>query len=366
MGEPIRPPRVERIPAPIEKRGRPLHLFYVAIANSLLALVLVGFARTFYLRALFDVPPIAVYLYLHGTLLTAWFVMFLAQTCLISAGRVDLHRRLGILGVAIAAVLVPVSAFVTARAVPDFVARGVDPVRTSGIALGNIVALLSFSTFVALATYLRRQPAVHKRLMTLACVALISLAVSRINQQQLLDLSASALLAGAVVVLLSYDVFTRRRPHRATLLAGGLMIGGFMASEAISASAGEAIVAALSGPRVIRAAQPILRVADIDAAIEWYERVLGFTTLARDPAVEPTFAIVHRDRVEVFLRRGRPDGTPVLSPGAVPAGWPTGRADVYLRIYGINEWYESARLHAPSDLNGFCLSGCFSKPPYVV
>ena len=221
-------------------------------------------------------------------------------TCLVSAGRVDLHRRLGIAGVAIAVVLVPVSAFVTARAVPEFLARGLDPVRISGIALGNIVALVSFSTFVALATYLRRQPAVHKRLMTLACVAFIGPAVSRINQQQLLDLSESAVLIGAVVVLLAYDVFTRRRPHSATLLAGGLMIGGFLASEAISASAGEAIVAALSGPRAIRAAQPILRVADVGAAIEWYERVLGFTTLARDPAVEPNFAIVHRDRVEVL------------------------------------------------------------------
>ena len=62
---------------------------------------------------------------------------------------------------------------------------------------------------------------VHKRLMTLACLAFIGPAVSRINQLQLFELSTSALLVGAVVVLVSYDVFTRRRPHSATLLAGG-------------------------------------------------------------------------------------------------------------------------------------------------
>ena len=182
--------------------------------------------------------------------------------------------------------------------------------------------------------------------MTLACVALIGPAISRLNQHQLLDLSASAVFLGAVAVLSLHDVLTRHRPHKATVLAGGLMVGGFMASQAIAALAGEPIVAALSGPRMIRAAQPILRVDDIAATIEWYERVLGFTTLARDPAAKPNFAIVHRDRVEVFLRRGTPDGTPVLSPGTVPGGWPTGRADVYLRIYGIERWYESAQLYA--------------------
>jgi uncharacterized glyoxalase superfamily protein PhnB len=346
MSEPAPLPRVARAPVPARKIAA--HLFYVVIAGALLALVLVGFARTFYLRAWFDVPPIPAYMYLHGALMTAWFVVFLVQTCLIAARRVDLHRRLGIAGVGIAALLVPVNAFVTAWAVPDFLARGMDPVRISGIALGDLVALVAFSTFVAVATYLRRQPAIHKRLMTLACVALIGPAVSRLNQQELLNVSGLAVFLGPVVMLLAHDVFTARRLHGVTVVAGGLMVGGFLAAQAISASAGEVLVAALSGPRAIRAAQPILRVDDVGAAIEWYQTVLGFTTLARDPAAEPSFAIVQRDRVEIFLRRGKSDDAPVLSTGAVPEGWPTGRADVYLRIYNIDEWYEVARSHAPS------------------
>jgi hypothetical protein len=73
--------------------------FFVAMAAAILALVLVGFARTLDLRALFDVPPIPAYLYVHGALLTAWFALVVAQTALIRHASVATHRRLGVVGV---------------------------------------------------------------------------------------------------------------------------------------------------------------------------------------------------------------------------------------------------------------------------
>ena len=39
--------------------------------------MLVGFAATLYLRAFFDGPPILSHLYVHGVIVTGWFVWLL-------------------------------------------------------------------------------------------------------------------------------------------------------------------------------------------------------------------------------------------------------------------------------------------------
>ena len=71
-------------------------------------LVLVGFSRTFYLRAWFDAPPLSALRYRHGVLMTTWYALFLAQVLLVSRRRVDVHRQLGVFAVLVAAAIVPV------------------------------------------------------------------------------------------------------------------------------------------------------------------------------------------------------------------------------------------------------------------
>src|SRR5688572_27992461 len=71
--------------------------FFTGISLVILATVLVGFARTFFLRPLFpDMPsPAEPIFYVHGVAFTAWIVLLLAQTSLVAAGRTELHRRIG-------------------------------------------------------------------------------------------------------------------------------------------------------------------------------------------------------------------------------------------------------------------------------
>jgi len=73
------------------------------MAAVLLAIVLIGFSPTFYLRAWLateDLPQglqaLPVYLNVHGAIVTAWFLLFFTQTVLVASQRVDIHRRLGI------------------------------------------------------------------------------------------------------------------------------------------------------------------------------------------------------------------------------------------------------------------------------
>lgn len=66
------------------------HRFLTGMALVVLATVLVGFGRTFFLRPLFpDWPsPPELIFYVHGLVFTAWIVLLLAQVSLVAGGRI--------------------------------------------------------------------------------------------------------------------------------------------------------------------------------------------------------------------------------------------------------------------------------------
>src|SRR6185436_19415362 len=103
---------VDRIDTP----RRALYWFFPVVSGLLLAGLLVGFAKTFFLRSQFDVPPMPPYLYVHGVVLTTWFVLVLVQTCMVAADRTALHRNLGFLAIVVGFLIVPISAFVVVNA----------------------------------------------------------------------------------------------------------------------------------------------------------------------------------------------------------------------------------------------------------
>ena len=156
--------------------------FFFAYAVVLLIVVFLGFAPTFYLDPLFDTPtrvtsvvypdarPMPIYLSLHAVLLTAWYVGLVVQSSLIGRGRHDMHRTLGVFGIAVAAGVVISGAVATLGLIPRATGEHV-------LVTANSLNLVVFATLVSLAIYKRRQPQVHKRLMLVASVAIIGPAV---------------------------------------------------------------------------------------------------------------------------------------------------------------------------------------------
>ena len=153
--------------------------FYPLVAIVLVAFMVIGFTRTFYLRFLFDLPPMRTVMQLHGLVFTAWLALFVAQTQLIAAHRVDLHRKLGIAGVFLALVVVTfglASIFVSA-ATPRLNLLGLTAPQAS------IIPLVSISAFAILLTAgvaLRRRAGLHKRFMLLAMISVVSPATARL------------------------------------------------------------------------------------------------------------------------------------------------------------------------------------------
>jgi uncharacterized membrane protein YozB (DUF420 family) len=200
--------------------------FFSGMAIAILAMVLVGFARSFFLRPLFpELPsPAETIFYVHGTVFTAWIVLLVAQASLVAGGRTDLHRRLGAFGAALAIAMVvlgALGALVAARRASGFVGIPIPPLQFLAIPLFDITL---FAIFVALAIARRHDAQSHKRWMLLATVNLVAAAVAR--WPGVGAYGPPAFFGGTdllIVALAIWDLRTRGRLHPVTLW-GGLAI----------------------------------------------------------------------------------------------------------------------------------------------
>jgi hypothetical protein len=210
------------VTAAVEKKAQ---WFFPVMAVLMLAIVGIAFAPTFYLRGLGteDLPPglqsLPGYAYAHGVALTVWFLLFFAQTVLVASGRTSLHRRLGVAGVIAATAVVITSFVVLQRAIGGTMRAPLLDVPV--VVFFNLLSLIQFSVLVACALRFRREPEIHKRLMFLANVPILTAAANRLpgiaELPLLVGVSFSLVL---LVALIARDFAVDRRLHRATLWGG--------------------------------------------------------------------------------------------------------------------------------------------------
>lgn len=203
---------------------RRTRLFYVGMAGAIALTVFVGFSRSYFLKAHYGTPELSFLLHVHGLVFTSWVLLFLAQTTLVAARRTDIHRRLGVAGAVLAALVLIVGTTTAILRVKDGAAPipGVSPLSFLAIPLFDMVV---FGILVGAALYFRRRLDTHKRLMTLATIALMSAPIARLPFS-LLQAGPPAFFGLTdlfIVILLIYDIVTRRRAHPATIW-GGLLI----------------------------------------------------------------------------------------------------------------------------------------------
>lgn len=155
--------------------------FFLLLSSLFLVIALTGFARSFYLRSYFEFPELPIHLYVHGIALTAWFLLAFLQPLLIKLRMTALHRRFGYIGIFVAFCVVASGIWTVfmrdATVIDDFPNR----------AAGNLASLVMFSTCFALAVLFRRRSAVHKRLMLIASIPLVSPALDRIARIPVLN-----------------------------------------------------------------------------------------------------------------------------------------------------------------------------------
>lgn len=199
--------------------------FFVCMTILMLVAVALGFGRSFYLRPLFISKPLPGYLIVHGLTMTAWFLLFFVQATLVSIRRVDLHRKLGIAGLILAAGVVVTAIIVNLNVIPRMQANGQisRPEEGLGFALSSLSGLLPFVLLVGSAVWLRRRPDIHKRLMFWAFVWMLGPAFTNTRPLgEVLDPLVAPYLPFFpadlfwLFALSAYDWTTQRRIHPAT------------------------------------------------------------------------------------------------------------------------------------------------------
>jgi hypothetical protein len=190
------------------------------MAVAFLLTAVVGFGPTYFFKPVHPSPPLSPLLHMHGMVFTAWLVLLIVQSGLVRADRTDLHMRLGMFGAVLAALVV----FLGLAAGIDAARRGatadgMTPLAFMIFPLGQIVL---FGGFVAAGLWNRRKPEIHRRLILLGTISMLTPAISRMVDKR--SVLAMFLTLGFVVVAMIHDWLSRRRVHPVYIVGGVILL----------------------------------------------------------------------------------------------------------------------------------------------
>lgn len=208
-------------------------VFYTGMSLAVIAAVVRGFARSYFFRSHYFPTPLAPIAKVHGAIFVSWTVLLLVQTVLVSRGRTDLHRRLGVVGGVLAAAMVVAGTAIAIAALRYNFAHGnLRALSFFAIPMGDMIV---FPILVAAALVWRRQPETHKRLMLLATIDILNAAVAR---WPLAIMAKGPVAFFAVTDLfivpgVVFDAVSRRRVHPAYVWGGLFVVGSQIARLAV-------------------------------------------------------------------------------------------------------------------------------------
>ncbi len=200
-------------------RARRPRVFVWAAAAALLV-ILVGFAKTYYLRGFFETRSLPTLVHMHGLVMTLWFATLMAQALLISSGNVRMHRKLGVAGAAIAVLVLVVGTATAIAAARNGVSPGPPPLVFLAIPLGDMVV---FSILVGLGFAYRGRGDYHKRFMISASLGILTAAIARLPLPGGLPLFFG-LTDLLFIVFIAIDSITNRRLHPAFAIGFGVVL----------------------------------------------------------------------------------------------------------------------------------------------
>ena len=202
-------------------------IFFTTMSFVMLAIILIGFAPSYYLKGavLAHLPSLLVHL--HGAVFSSWIVLFVVQSCLVSAGNIRLHRKLGVLGSVLAVLMVVLGILAVFGALrrgavlPSFY-------TPASFLVENVMGMVIFGIYIAIAIWRRNNPAVHKRLLLIANAMLMSPALGRMTFPVILHYPflVGVIPVAMVASIFVFDLFTRKRLLAVTAV-GGLLFMAF-------------------------------------------------------------------------------------------------------------------------------------------
>ena len=215
---------------PFDWRRSDRRLFAIVAALFPL-IILIGFARTYYLKFAFGDPPLpSLVVHLHGLIMTAWVLYFICQVALIRTKNARVHMRFGMLGIALAVMIIVIGFFTAAGGAKNPPAAAPPEISPLSFMAVPIVDLIMFAGLFAAAFYYRKRPASHKRLMLLTVLNFLPPAIARFPLTSLQTLGPPFFFgvpAVLTIVLLVYDTWRNKKLNMPFLVGSLALIASY-------------------------------------------------------------------------------------------------------------------------------------------
>jgi hypothetical protein len=200
-------------------------IFFPAMALLILGVVVFGFAHTYFFAGMLRAKLPNALVHIHGALFVGWIFFLVIQTSLVAAHKVKWHMTLGVGGV----ILPPLMVVFGVLTLFDSIRRNGTDVPPELLLVGDLDQLALFALLTSWALLARRDAATHKRLMILGTVALLGPAINR-WPLPLSPFVSICILLSLPLLVVAYDLWSRRRIHRSTgigytIIAVGLLLG---------------------------------------------------------------------------------------------------------------------------------------------
>lgn len=206
------------------------HAFTVLGALALF-IVLFGFGRTYLIPMAAGVYSAPLYLHIHAAVFMVWLVLGVIQPVLIRTHRVALHRKLGVSGFALGAIMIFLGLYVAIERARFHLAEGAG-VQAKAFLLIPITDMILFGTFLVLAALYRRNGPYHKRYIILSTLSILPAAFGRIfplftwwTESEIINgLLAISVMEVTLFAGIVFDFISRRVLHPVYLWGGSVVI----------------------------------------------------------------------------------------------------------------------------------------------
>jgi hypothetical protein len=191
--------------------------FFIAMSLAIALTVMLGFGPSYFYRGAVFAPLPSAVVHVHGAIFSSWVILYVVQTALVARKKIRWHRTLGTFGAVLAGLMVVMGWVVTITTVQH--GRTPSIFTPAQFLVINCWGVVLFAFMVAWAIVKRRDGAAHKRLMLLATIGIMPPAITRI--QLIMHWPGFAVplwMLALCLMVIAFDVWTRRRPHYATIV----------------------------------------------------------------------------------------------------------------------------------------------------
>lgn len=202
--------------------------FFARSALVMLACVLLSFPLTYYTPIVTGSRHWAPLFHIHGAAFFGWMFLYAWQTHLAATGRVALHRELGLAGIALSAIMIPLGLAAAIMAARLRLAHG-DP-QPFAFTLYNMIDIGLFTAMMtASIASVTRHLDWHRRFTFAAALCLVGPAISRWflpfpALPPLTDFGPNILADLFLLALMVHDRRTLGRIHPATVWVTAIMV----------------------------------------------------------------------------------------------------------------------------------------------